>query len=401
MEADMGKLIYLDNAATTKTSPEVVEAMLPYFTEHYGNPSSVYGFAAANKEVIIRQREIIAGVLGAKDNEIYFTAGGTESDNWALIATAEAYAAKGKHIITSKIEHHAVLHTCEYLQRQGYEVTYLDVDENGLVDPKAVEAAIRPDTILISVMFVNNEIGTIQPIAEMGKIAHEHGVLFHTDAVQAFAQIPINVDEYNIDMLSASGHKLNGPKGIGFLYIRKGVKIRSFIHGGAQERRRRAGTENVPGIVGLGKAVELAAASMQERMEKESRLRDHLISRIESEIPYCRLNGDRVKRLPNNVNFSFQFVEGESLLIMLDMKGICASSGSACTSGSLDPSHVLLAIGLPHEIAHGSLRITLGADTTEEDLDYVVDCLKEIVPQLRQMSPLYEDFVRKQEKKNK
>ena len=397
----MGKLIYLDNAATTKTSPEVVEAMLPYFTEHYGNPSSVYGFAAANKEVIIRQREIIAGVLGAKDNEIYFTAGGTESDNWALIATAEAYAAKGKHIITSKIEHHAVLHTCEYLQRQGYEVTYLDVDENGLVDPKAVEAAIRPDTILISVMFANNEIGTIQPIAEMGKIAHEHGVLFHTDAVQAFAQIPINVDEYNIDMLSASGHKLNGPKGIGFLYIRKGVKIRSFIHGGAQERRRRAGTENVPGIVGLGKAVELAAASMQERMEKESRLRDHLISRIESEIPYCRLNGDRVKLLPNNVNFSFQFVEGESLLIMLDMKGICASSGSACTSGSLDPSHVLLAIGLPHEIAHGSLRITLGADTTEEDLDYVVDCLKEIVPQLRQMSPLYEDFVRKQEKKNK
>ena len=397
----MGKLIYLDNAATTKTSPEVVEAMLPYFTEHYGNPSSVYGFAAANKEVIIRQREIIAGVLGAKDNEIYFTAGGTESDNWALIATAEAYAAKGKHIITSKIEHHAVLHTCEYLQRQGYEVTYLDVDENGLVDPKAVEAAIRPDTILISVMFANNEIGTIQPIAEMGKIAHEHGVLFHTDAVQAFAQIPINVDEYNIDMLSASGHKLNGPKGIGFLYIRKGVKIRSFIHGGAQERRRRAGTENVPGIVGLGKAVELAAASMQERMEKESRLRDHLISRIESEIPYCRLNGDRVKRLPNNVNFSFQFVEGESLLIMLDMKGICASSGSACTSGSLDPSHVLLAIGLPHEIAHGSLRITLGADTTEEDLDYVVDCLKEIVPQLRQMSPLYEDFVRKQERKNK
>ena len=293
------------------------------------------------------------------------------------------------------------MHTCEYLQRQGYEVTYLDVDENGLVDPKAVEAAIRPDTILISVMFANNEIGTIQPIAEMGKIAHEHGVLFHTDAVQAFAQIPINVDEYNIDMLSASGHKLNGPKGIGFLYIRKGVKIRSFIHGGAQERRRRAGTENVPGIVGLGKAVELAAASMQERMEKESRLRDHLISRIESEIPYCRLNGDRVKRLPNNVNFSFQFVEGESLLIMLDMKGICASSGSACTSGSLDPSHVLLAIGLPHEIAHGSLRITLGADTTEEDLDYVVDCLKEIVPQLRQMSPLYEDFVRKQEKKNK
>lgn len=398
-EAEMGKLIYLDNAATTKTSPEVVEAMLPYFTEHYGNPSSVYGFAAANKEVIAKQREIIAGVLGAKDNEIYFTAGGTEADNWALTAAAEAYAAKGRHIITTKIEHHAILHTCEYLQKRGYEVTYLDVDENGLVDPKAVEDAIRPDTILISVMFANNEIGTVEPIAEIGKIAKEHGVLFHTDAVQAFAQIPINVDECNIDMLSASGHKLNGPKGIGFLYIRKGVKIRSFIHGGAQERKRRAGTENVPGIVGLGKAVELAAASMKERGEKESRLRDHLINRIENEIPYCRLNGDRVKRLPNNVNFSFQFIEGESLLIMLDMKGICASSGSACTSGSLDPSHVLLAIGLPHEIAHGSLRMTLGADTTEEELDYVVDSLKEIVAQLRNMSPLYEDFVRRQEKK--
>mgnify|MGYP005766667613 FL=1 len=394
----MKKLIYLDNAATTKTSPEVVEAMLPYFTENYGNPSSVYGFASANKEVITKQREIIANVLGAKDNEIYFTAGGTESDNWALTATAEAYVSKGKHIITSKIEHHAILHTCDYLEKRGYEVTYLDVDENGLVDPKDVEKAIRPDTILVSVMFANNEIGSVQPIAEIGKIAHGHGVLFHTDAVQAFTQVPINVDECNIDMLSASGHKLNGPKGIGFLYIRKGVKIRSFIHGGAQERRRRAGTENVPGIVGLGKAVELAAASMKERTEKESGLRDYLISRIEEEIPYCRLNGDRVKRLPNNVNFSFRFVEGESLLIMLDMKGICASSGSACTSGSLDPSHVLLAIGLPHEIAHGSLRMTLGADTTKEDIDYVADCLKEIVAHLRSMSPLYEDFIKKQAK---
>lgn len=392
----MEKLIYLDNAATTKTSREVVEAMLPYYTEYYGNPSSVYGFAAANKEVIAKQREIIAGVLGAKDNEIYFTAGGTESDNWALIATAEAYAAKGKHIITSKIEHHAVLHTCEYLQKHGYEVTYLDVDENGLVDPKDVEAALRPDTILISVMFANNEIGTIQPIAEIGKIAREHSILFHTDAVQAFAQIPINVDECNIDMLSASGHKLNGPKGIGFLYIRKGVKIRSFIHGGAQERKRRAGTENVPGIVGLGKAVELAVASMKERGAKEAQLRDYLISRIENEIPYCRLNGDRMKRLPNNANFSFRFIEGESMLIKLDLKGICASSGSACTSGSLDPSHVLLAIGLPHEIAHGSLRMTLGSDTTKEDLDYTVDCLKEIVKEIRDMSPLYEDFLKKQ-----
>lgn len=397
----MDKMIYLDNAATTKTAPEVVEAMLPYFTENYGNPSSVYGFASANKEVITRQRETIAGVLGAKANEIYFTAGGTESDNWALTATAEAYASKGKHIITSRIEHHAILHTCEYLAKRGYEVTYLDVDENGLVDPAAVEAAIRPDTILVSIMFANNEIGTIQPIREIGEITHRHGVLFHTDAVQAFAQVPINVDECHIDMLSASGHKLNGPKGIGFLYIRKGVKIRSFIHGGAQERKRRAGTENVPGIVGLGKAVELAAADMEGRTAKERELRDYMIRRIEEEIPYCRLNGDREKRLPNNVNFSFQYIEGESLLIMLDMKGICASSGSACTSGSLDPSHVLLAIGLPHEIAHGSLRLTLGADTTKEDLDYTVDCLKGIVEQLRSMSPLYEDFMKKKESAEK
>ncbi|HIZ74172.1 MAG TPA: cysteine desulfurase NifS [Candidatus Mediterraneibacter stercoravium] len=394
----MEKLIYLDNAATTRTAPEVVEAMLPYFTEKYGNPSSVYGFASANKEVITQQREKIAEVLGAKTDEIYFTAGGTESDNWALTATAEAYVSKGKHIITSRIEHHAILHTCEYLEKRGYEVTYLDVDENGLVDPNAVEAAIRPDTILISIMFANNEIGTIQPIREIGTIAREHGVLFHTDAVQAFAQVPINVDEYNIDMLSASGHKLNGPKGIGFLYIRKGVKIRSFIHGGAQERKRRAGTENVPGIVGLGKAVELAAATMAERAEKETKLRDYMIGRIENEIPYCRLNGDRKKRLPNNINFSFRFIEGEGMLISLDLKGICASSGSACTSGSLDPSHVLLAIGLPHEIAHGSLRMTLGADTTREDIDYTVDCLKEIVADIRNMSPLYEDFLKKQRK---
>lgn len=394
----MEKVIYLDNAATTRTAPEVVDAMLPYFTENYGNPSSIYGFASANKEVIAEQREKIADILGAKANEIYFTAGGTESDNWALTATAEAYGTKGKHIITSRIEHHAVLHTCAYLEKRGYEVTYLDVDENGLVDPRKVEEAIRPDTILISIMAANNEIGTIQPIREIGEIAHAHGVLFHTDAVQAFAQIPINVDECHIDMLSASGHKLNGPKGIGFLYIRKGVKIRSFIHGGAQERKRRAGTENVPGIVGLGKAVELAAATMEERAAKETELRDYAISRIEKEIPYCRLNGDRVKRLPNNINFSFRFIEGESMLIKLDFKGICASSGSACTSGSLDPSHVLLAIGLPHEIAHGSLRMTLGADTTKEEIDYTVDCLKEIVEEIRSMSPLYEDFMKKQDK---
>ncbi len=391
----MDRLIYLDNAATTKTAPEVVEAMLPYFSESYGNPSSVYSFASKNKDAVTEQREVIARALGAKSNEIYFTAGGTESDNWALKATAEAYASRGKHIITTKIEHHAILHTGDYLEGRSFEVTYLDVDDKGLVRPEDVEAAIRPDTILISVMFANNEIGTIEPIKEIGEIARRHNVLFHTDAVQAFGQVPINVDELGVDMLSASGHKLNGPKGIGFLYIRKGVKIRSFIHGGAQERRRRAGTENVPGIIGLGKAVERAVATMAERSAKEIGLRDHLIGRVLEEIPYCRLNGDPVDRLPNNANFSFRFIEGESLLIMLDMKGICASSGSACTSGSLDPSHVLLAIGLPHEIAHGSLRLTLGEETTREDIDYVVDSLKEIVARLREMSPLYEDFVKK------
>ena len=392
----MKQLIYLDNAATTKTRPEVVEAMLPYFTEYYGNPSSVYDFSTESKKAVNHARETIAQSLEAKTNEIYFTAGGSEADNWALVATAEAYGNKGKHIITTKIEHHAILHTCQYLEKRGYEVTYLDVDENGTVHPEEVEKAIRPDTILISVMFANNEIGTIQPIREIGEIAQEHKILFHTDAVQAFGQIPIDVDACHIDMLSASGHKLNGPKGIGFLYIRKGVKIRSFVHGGAQERKRRAGTENVPGIVGMGAAVERAMRTMETRTAKERKLRDYLIERIETEIPYCRLNGDRTNRLPNNVNFSFRFIEGESLLIMLDMKGICASSGSACTSGSLDPSHVLLAIGLPHEIAHGSLRMTLGEETTREDLDYTVDTLKEIVANLRSMSPLYEDFIKKQ-----
>ena len=395
----MDRFIYLDNAATTKTAPEVLEAMLPYFTEYYGNPSSVYSFASRNKDEITKQREIIADVLGAKGNEIYFTAGGSEADNWALKATAEAYKEKGNHIITTKIEHHAILHTAEYLEKNGFEVTYLDVDENGVVKLEDLKAAIRPETILISIMFANNEIGTIEPIKEIGEIAKEHGILFHTDAVQAFGQIPINVDECHIDMLSASGHKLNGPKGIGFLYIRRGVKIRSFVHGGAQERKRRAGTENVPGIIGIGTAVKRAVDTMKERTDKEKELRDYMIERIEKEIPYARLNGHRTDRLPNNVNFSFQYIEGESLLIMLDMKGICASSGSACTSGSLDPSHVLLAIGLPHEIAHGSLRLTLGDDTTKEDLDYVTTCLKEIVARLRSMSPLYEDFLKKQKNK--
>ena len=394
----MKKVIYLDNAATTKVAPEVLDAMLPYFTEHYGNPSSVYSFSSGNKEAITKQRETIAEALGASKEEIYFTAGGSESDNWALKATADAYKTKGNHIITTKIEHHAILHTAEYLAKQGFEITFLDVDEDGVVKLEDLKAAIRPTTILISVMFANNEIGTIQPIREIGAIARENGILFHTDAVQAFGQVPINVDEYNIDMLSASGHKLNGPKGIGFLYIRKGLKLRSFIHGGAQERKRRAGTENVPGIIGIGAATARAMRTMNERIAKETELRDYLIGRILDEIPYVKLNGHKTKRLPNNANFSFRFIEGESLLIMLDMKGICGSSGSACTSGSLDPSHVLLAIGLPHEIAHGSLRLTLSEDTTKEEIDYVVESVKEIVAQLRGMSPLYEDFLKKQGK---
>lgn len=392
----MDKFLYLDNAATTKTAPEVLEAMLPYFTEKFGNPSSVYTFAAGNKEVVDVQRDWIAATLGAKSNEIYFTAGGSEADNWALKATAEAYRSKGNHIITTKIEHHAILHTAQYLEKNGFEVTYLDVDEDGKVRLEDLKKAIRPETVLISVMFANNEIGTIEPIKEIGQIAHEHGILFHTDAVQAYGQLPINVDECQIDMLSASGHKLNGPKGIGFLYIRKGVKIRSFIHGGAQERKRRAGTENVPGIVGMGTAAKRAADTREERTANEVEVRDYLIDRVLKEIPYSRLNGHRMDRLPNNANFSFRFIEGESLLIMLDGKGICASSGSACTSGSLDPSHVLLAIGLPHEIAHGSLRLTINEEITKEDIDYVVENLKAIIERLRNMSPLYEDFIKKQ-----
>lgn len=395
----MNRVIYLDNAATTKTAPEVVEAMLPYFTEHFGNPSSIYSLGSQSKRAVTESREVIAEVLGCKTNEIYFTAGGSEADNWAIKAAAEAYASKGKHIITSKIEHHAVLHTCEYLEKNGYEVTYLNVDENGVVDLEQLKRAIRPDTILISVMFANNEIGTIQPIKEIGEIAKEHKIVFHTDAVQAFGQMPINVDEYHIDMLSASGHKLNGPKGIGFLYIRTGLKLRSFIHGGQQERGRRAGTENVTGIVGLGAAVKRAYAIMEEKTAKEIELRDYFIEKLENEVEHCWLNGHREQRLANNVHFGFEFVEGESLLIKLDMAGVCASSGSACTSGSLDPSHVLLAIGLPHERAHGSLRLTLSEETTKEDVDYTVSVIKETVEYMRNMSPLYEDFVKKNKKK--
>ena len=395
----MKQIIYLDNAATTKTRPEVVDAMLPYFTEFYGNPSSVYDFSAEPKKAIAHARETIAGALGAKPNEIYFTNGGTESDNWALIATAEAYQNKGNHIITTKIEHHAILHTCEYLENRGFSVTYLDVDEYGVVKLDELKKAIRPETILISVMFANNEIGTVQPIKEIGEIANKNGILFHTDAVQAFGHVPINVDECHIDMLSSSAHKLNGPRGVGFLYIRTGVKTKAFIHGGAQERKRRGGTENTPGIVGFGKAVEIAMATMKERTQQEKTLRDHLIERVMKEVPFVRLNGHPSKRLSNNANFAFQFIEGESLLIMLDMDGICGSSGSACTSGSLDPSHVLLAIGLPHEIAHGSLRLTLSEENTKEEMDYVVGQIKEIVAYLRSMSPLYEDYMKHSKQK--
>lgn len=390
----MDKLIYLDNAATTVVKPEVVEAMKPYFDELYGNAASVYRFAGKASKAVSEARSIIASYLGAKDKEIYFTGGGSESDNWAIKATAYALRNKGKHIITSKIEHHAVLHTLEYLETLGYEVTYLDVDENGVLKLDDLEKAIREDTILITIMFANNEIGTIEPVKEIGEIAHKHGIIFHTDAVQAYGHVPINVDELNIDILSASAHKINGPKGVGIMYLRETVRIGSFIHGGGQERGKRAGTHNTPGIVGFGKATELAVNTMEKRAAYESELRDYLICRVLSEISYTKLNGSRVDRLPNNANFSFRFIEGESLLIMLDQKGICGSSGSACTSGSLDPSHVLLAIGLPHEIAHGSLRLTLSEDTTKEDIDYVVDELKLIVGRLRSMSPLYEDFIK-------
>lgn len=392
----MSKIIYLDNAATTQVNEEVLNTMLPFFRETYCNPSAVYRFAGEGKKAVDYARNQVADVIGAKPEEIYFTGGGSESDNWALKTTAEAYSWKGKHIITSKIEHHAILHTCEYLEKQGCEVTYLDVDKEGKISLEELKAAIRPDTILISIMAANNEIGTIEPIQEIGRIAHERGVLFHTDAVQAYGHIPINVKEMNIDLLSASGHKFNGPKGIGIMYIREGIKIDSFIHGGAQERGKRAGTSNVPGIVGIGKAAQIAKDTMEERNTRETEIRDHLIERVLKEIPYTRLNGHPVDRLPNNANFCFRFIEGESMLIMLDQLGICASSGSACTSGSLDPSHVLLAIGLPHEIAHGSLRLTLSEETTLEEIDFVVDKLKKIIKRLRDMSPLYEDFIKNQ-----
>lgn len=389
------RMIYLDNAATTGIAPEVLETMLPYLREEYGNPSAIYSMGSSAKKAVNHAKRTIAGILGAKQEEIFFTAGGTESDNWALKAVMETYWDKGRHLITTKIEHHAVLHTCRYLEEQGVEVTYLGVDRDGLVDPEELKRAIRPDTVLISIMFANNEIGTVEPIKEIGAIARERGILFHTDAVQAFGQLPIHVEELNIDLLSASGHKINGPKGIGFLYIRSGLRLNPLIHGGAQESGRRAGTENVPGIVGMAVAAQRAVRLMQEKTEKETRLRDYLIERIEQEIPYCRLNGHRTKRLPGNVNFSFRFVQGEALVIMLDRKGICTSSGSACTSGALDPSHVLLALGMTKEEAEGSLRITLSEANTKEEIEQVLDSLKEAVAKLRSMSVGYEDFCRR------
>lgn len=386
-------MIYLDNAATTKVNKKVLESMMPYFSEIYCNPSAAYSFATKGRIAIEEARNYAAKLIGASDMEIYFTSGGSESDNWAVKAVAESFSDKGKHIITTKIEHHAVLHTCEYLERHGFDITYLNVDSDGKVRLDELKKSIREDTILISVMTANNEIGTIQPVAEIGKIAHEKGILFHTDAVQAYGHIPINVDEMNIDLLSASGHKFNGPKGVGIMYIRKGVKIRSFIHGGSQERGRRAGTYNVPGIAGLGTAAKLAMENMAKRAEKEKELRDYFIDRISAEIPYTVLNGHREDRLPNNINFCFRFVEGESVLIMLDQAGICASSGSACTSGAIDPSHVLRAIGLSDGMAHESLRLTLSYENTKEEIDTVVGELKRIVERLRGMSPAYKAFL--------
>lgn len=380
----MKKIIYLDNAATTKTAKEAVDAMLPFFMEQYGNAGSIYSLGTKSKQAMEESRRVLAESIKAQSSEIYFTSGGSEADNWALKAAAEAYGFKGKHIIVSKIEHHAILNTCEYLKKNGYEITYMDVDEYGILKLDELKKAIRSDTILISVMFANNEVGTIQPVKEIGEIAKEHDILFHTDAVQAYGHIPIDVKEYSIDMLSASAHKINGPKGIGFLYVRQGLKLHSLIHGGHQERGWRAGTENIPGIAGYGAAVRKAEASLKERMEKERSLRDHMIDRLLGEIPDCRLNGHRTKRLPGNVNVSFPSVEGEAMLILLDMEGICASSGSACTQGLPDPSHVLLAMGVSRQRAKGSLRLTLSSDNTREEIDYTVDKIKEIIKKLKQ-----------------
>ncbi len=388
-------MIYLDNAATTKVRREVLDEMLPYFSEYYTNPSSIYSPSRMVSKKVEEARKLIAGTIGAEASEIYFTSGGSESDNWAIKKIMISRMNKGKHMITTKVEHHAVLESCKYLESLGFEVTYLNVNEDGLIDLNELESAIREDTILVSIMAANNEIGTLMPLKEIGSICKKHKVLFHTDAVQAYGNIPIDVNEMNIDLLSTSAHKIEGPKGIGFLYVRKGVMITPLISGGMQEKGKRAGTTNAAGIIGFAKAAELKFSEIKKNNEYVLNLREHLIDRVLSEIPYVRLNGSRDKRLVGNANFSFQFIEGEGMLLKLDALGICASSGSACTSGSLDPSHVLLAIGLPHEIAHGSLRLTMNHENTMEEIDYTVDKLKEVISGLRSMSPLYEDFVKK------
>jgi cysteine desulfurase len=392
------KFVYMDHAATTYTKPEVLEEMLPYFTQYFGNPSSIYTFARQSKKAIEEAREKVAKAIGAKSDEIFFTAGGSEADNWALKGVAYGNRNKGNHIITTKIEHPALLHTCEYLQKNGFEVTYLEVDEYGRINLEELKNSITDKTILISIMFANNEIGTIQPIAEIGKIAREKGIYFHTDAVQAIGSVEVDVKALNIDMLSLAAHKFYGPKGIGVLYIRKGVKLDNLIHGGGQERKKRAGTENIPGVVGLGKAIELATADIKGHNEKIIAYRDRLLKGIMDKIPNTKLNGHPVNRLPGNINISFEFIEGESLLLLLDYDGVCGSTGSACSSGSLDPSHVLLAIGLPHEMAHGSLRLSLGDLTKDEDIDYVLEVLPKIVQKLRDMSPLYSNYINKGDK---
>jgi len=382
------RTVYMDHAATTPVRPEVVEAMLPYFSERFGNPSSLYALAREAKEAVEEARGRVAAAIGGRPEEVFFTSGGTESDNWAVKGVAAALRKRGDHIITSAIEHHAVLHPCEVLEKQGYRVTYLPVDEFGRVNPGAVEDAVTDRTILVSVMAANNEIGTVQPVAEIGRIAHDHGVLFHTDAVQAIGAFPVDVDAMGADLLALSAHKFGGPKGIGALYIRRGTRIESLVHGGGQERGRRAGTENVPGIVGLGRAIELATADIEGHNRRIAAMRDRLVRGVLGSIPDTRLNGHPKERLPNNANFSFRYVEGESILLLLDAHGICASTGSACSSASLEPSHVLLAIGLPHEEAHGSLRLTLGDANTGEDIDHVLSVLPEVIGRLRQISPL-------------
>ena len=395
--SDTKQQVYLDNAATSRLRKEALDAMMPYLTEEYANPSSIHGMSRKPRAAVKEARATIATCINADPSEIFFTSGGTESDNWALIGSAEKLESKGKHIIISTIEHHAILETAKYLEKRGFSVTKIPVDRDGVIDIPKLKEAIRPDTILISVMTANNEIGTVQPINEIGKIAHEKGILFHTDAVQAFGHIPIDVEKMNIDLMSASGHKFGGPKGIGFLYMRKGVKLPSFMHGGEQEEGKRAGTTNVPGIVGMAVAAEISCREMKENNERLISLRDHLIDRVLSEIPYSRLNGHRTMRLPSNADFSFEFIEGESMLMSLGMKGVYISTGSACASGSLDPSHVLLGIGLPHEIAHGSIRMSIPEDTTLEQIDYAADCLKQTVEQMRALSPLYDDFIKKKE----